>query len=64
MLTRQTGEKARHGRSSVGSKAATGWKRWALVKLLEEQGNLLRRPQSGALGAGLFELRGKEVRLF
>jgi hypothetical protein len=36
----------------------------ALVKLLEEQGNLVRRPQSGALGDGLFELRGKQVRLF
>lgn len=36
----------------------------ALVKLLEQQGNRLRRPQSGALGDGLFELRGKEVRLF
>ena len=36
----------------------------ALVKLLEERGNLLRRPQSGALGDGLFELRGKEVRIF
>jgi hypothetical protein len=36
----------------------------ALVKLLEDQGNALRRPQSGALGDGLFELRGKEVRLF
>ena len=36
----------------------------ALVKLLEEQGNLLRGPQSGALGDGLFELRGKQVRLF
>jgi len=36
----------------------------ALVKLLEEQGNLLRRPQSGALGEGLFELRGREVRVF
>jgi hypothetical protein len=36
----------------------------ALVKLLEEKGSLLRRPQSGALGDGLFELRGKEVRLF
>jgi hypothetical protein len=29
----------------------------ALVKLLEDQGNALRRPQSGALGEGLFELR-------
>jgi len=36
----------------------------ALVKLLEEQGSQLRRPQSGALGDGLFELRGKQVRLF
>ena len=36
----------------------------ALVKLLEEQGNTLRRPHSGALGEGLFELRGKEVRMF
>lgn len=36
----------------------------ALVKLLEERGNALRRPHSGALGEGLFELRGKEVRLF
>jgi len=36
----------------------------ALVKLLEEQGNALRRPRSGTLGQGLFELRGKEIRLF
>jgi hypothetical protein len=36
----------------------------ALVKLLEEQGSLLRRPQSAALGDGLFELRGRQVRLF
>jgi hypothetical protein len=36
----------------------------ALVRLLQEQGNLVRRPQSGALGEGLFELRGKQVRLF
>ena len=36
----------------------------ALVKLLEEKGNTLRRPHSGALGEGLFELRGKEVRIF
>lgn len=36
----------------------------ALVKLLEEKGNGLRRPQSAALGDGLFELRGKEVRIF
>lgn len=36
----------------------------ALVKLLEEKGNSLRRPHSGALGSGLFELRGKEVRIF
>lgn len=36
----------------------------ALVKLLEEQGNQLRRPHSGILGEGLFELRGKQVRIF
>lgn len=36
----------------------------ALVKLLEERGNSLRRPHSGALSDGLFELRGKEVRPF
>jgi len=36
----------------------------ALVKLLEEQGNQLRRPHSGALGDNLFELRGKQVRIF
>jgi hypothetical protein len=37
---------------------------FALVRLLEEQGNELRRPQSGILGEGLFELRGKQVRIF
>ena len=37
---------------------------FALVKLLEEQGNGLRRPQSGILGDGLFELRGKQIRIF
>ena len=36
----------------------------ALVKLLQERGSNLRRPQSGALGGGVFELRGKEVRIF
>lgn len=36
----------------------------ALVKLLEERGNLLRRPRSGALGEGLFELRGRRARIF
>jgi hypothetical protein len=28
------------------------------------KGNALRRPQSGTLGQGLFELRGKQIRLF
>ncbi len=37
---------------------------FALIRLLEEQGNALRRPQSGILGEGLFELRGKQVRIF
>ena len=34
------------------------------MKLLEEQGNALRRPHSGTLSPGLFELRGKQIRLF
>src|SRR6185295_18612668 len=37
---------------------------FALVKLLQEKGNQLKRPHSGALSEGLFELRGKQVRLF
>lgn len=36
----------------------------ALIKLLEERGNALRRPQSAALGGGLFELRRNQVRIF
>jgi hypothetical protein len=36
----------------------------ALVKLAEERGNQLREPQSKALGDGLYELRGKQVRIF
>jgi len=36
----------------------------ALVKLLEERGNTLRRPRSGSIGEGLFELRGNQVRIF
>lgn len=35
-----------------------------LLKYLREQGNALRRPHSGALDDGLFELRGKQVRIF
>jgi hypothetical protein len=37
---------------------------FALIRLIEEQGNALRRPQSGILGEGLFELRGKQIRIF
>ena len=37
---------------------------FALLKLLREHGNALRRPHSGALAEGLFELRGKQVRVF
>lgn len=37
---------------------------FALLKALREQGNALRRPHSGALDDGLFELRGRQVRLF
>lgn len=36
----------------------------ALIKLLQERGNTLREPESKALGSGLFELRGKQVRIF
>jgi len=36
----------------------------ALIKLLAERGNLLREPRSKPLGDGLFELRGKQVRIF
>ncbi len=35
-----------------------------LLKYLREQGHTLRRPHSGALDDGLFELRGKQVRIF
>lgn len=37
---------------------------WALIKLLEERGNDLRPPKSKALGKGLHELRGHQVRIF
>ena len=36
----------------------------ALVKLVEDRGSALRAPHSKALGGGLFELRGKQVRIF
>jgi len=36
----------------------------ALLKELREHGNSLRRPHSGSLDDGLFELRGKQVRIF
>jgi phage-related protein len=38
----------------------------ALIQLLRERGNTLRRPHSGSLGDGLFELRdvSSGVRLF
>jgi hypothetical protein len=36
----------------------------ALIKLVKERGNLLRMPHSKPLGEGLFELRGKQVRIF
>jgi hypothetical protein len=35
----------------------------ALLALLREQGNLLRRPQSGVIRTGIFELRGHQVRI-
>ena len=36
----------------------------ALIKLVKERGNTLREPRSKPLGDGLFELRGKSVRIF
>ena len=36
----------------------------ALLKELREKGSALRRPHSGSLDDGLFELRGKQVRVF
>jgi len=38
----------------------------ALIQLLRERGNSLRKPHSGTLGGGLFELRdvGSGVRVF
>jgi hypothetical protein len=36
----------------------------ALIKLVEERGNTLRPPHSKSLGEGLYELRGKVVRIF
>ncbi len=37
---------------------------FALIQLVRERGNLLRLPHSKALGSGLHELRGKQVRIF
>jgi hypothetical protein len=36
----------------------------SLIKVLQMRGNLLREPLSEALGEGLFELRGDQVRIF
>ena len=36
----------------------------ALLEWLRIRGNQLREPQSKSLGEGLFELRGKQVRIF
>jgi hypothetical protein len=35
----------------------------ALLELVERHGNQLREPKSKAIGGGLFELRGHQVRL-
>ena len=35
----------------------------ALIQLLREQGNQMRRPQSGVIGGGVFELRGFQIRI-
>jgi hypothetical protein len=36
----------------------------ALLKQLQARGNQMREPQSKALGDGLFELRGEQVRIY
>lgn len=36
----------------------------ALIRVLQLSGNRLREPHSKALGANLFELRGRQVRIF
>jgi hypothetical protein len=36
----------------------------ALIEYLAQSGNQLREPRSKSLGEGLFELRGKQVRIF
>jgi hypothetical protein len=36
----------------------------ALIDLLADQGNRLQRPRSKPLGDGLFEMRGRQVRIF
>lgn len=36
----------------------------ALLKLLREWGNQMLEPRSQALGGGLFELRGHQIRMF
>ncbi len=36
----------------------------ALIKSLEEWGNALQAPRSKPLGRGLFELRGRQIRMF
>ena len=35
----------------------------ALLELIERRGNQVREPKSKAIGGGLFELRGHQVRL-
>lgn len=37
---------------------------FVLLELVQRRGNQLRKPKSAALGDGLFELRGHQVRLF
>lgn len=36
----------------------------ALIRMLEARGNQVREPRSKALGGGLFELRGDQVRIY
>ena len=47
-----------------GLEASDRVEAFALIQLARERGNTLRLPHSKALGNGLHELRGKQVRIF
>ncbi|MGE0824330.1 MAG: type II toxin-antitoxin system RelE/ParE family toxin [Candidatus Binatia bacterium] len=47
-----------------GLEASDRVEAFALIQLARERGNTLRLPHSKALGNGLHELRGQQVRIF